>query len=161
MKIHASHVLLLALTACLGLNGSGCRAASDNGRDEYPYAIPIELTQVHLALDTPVELNKEFMTYNSVVLDELRGTTDHLMEGGSYVACGHYKLSSLDEANLYVGLTNGRIEGDCARLVTRGEGTFRIPFRIASMGDLHVSFYPAHGGEVVTTAYYQEPSHAR
>ncbi len=150
-----TQVLLLAV--CAGLGGAACRANLAHQQSEYPYAIPVELTQVWMKLnETPLP------PPDAVVLDEVRGTADRLMEGGSYVASGHYKLSSLKEAQLYLGLTDGRIEGDCTRFVSRGEGTFRIPFRIIATGKLHVTFYTirADGGDVVTTAYYQEPTHA-
>ena len=151
-----THVLLLA--ACLALGGSACRTNSDQENREYPYAIPLEIHQVRTKLD-----NATLSAADSVVIDEVRGTIDHLGEGGSYVASGHYRLDSKDEAQLYVGLTNGRIEGETTRFVSRGEGTFRIPFRIGAMGELHGTLYAlsTDGGEVLTTAYYREPTHAR
>jgi len=151
-----THALLLA--ACLALGGSACRTNSDQEGREYPYSIPLERHQVSTKLDNATLANAD-----SVVIDEVRGTTDHLVEGGSYIACGHYRLNSQDEAQLYVGLTDGRIERDTTRFVSRGEGTFRIPFLILAMGNLHGTLYTLRtaGSDVLTTAYYQEPTRAR
>jgi hypothetical protein len=146
------------MAACLATAGSACRTNSDQEEREYPYSIPLEIHVVRMKLD-----NATLATADSVVIDEVRGTTDHLVEGGSYIASGHYRLNSQDEAQLYVGLTDGRIEGDTTRFVSRGEGTFRIPFLILAMGKLHGTLYTlrTESSDVLTTAYYQEPTHAR
>jgi len=93
---------------------------------------------------------------DSIVIDEVRGTSPSLAVNGLYRVSGHYTLASADEASLSFTVRATRPGDGCTRndrdghmRVRRGSGTFALTGRIAYEGEPSVSLFRVHDG--VTT----------
>jgi len=147
MKIRA--VLFVVLTATLSLNA----ATPVNGDGPYnlSHTVPVTLGRTTLQPE------------DKIVIDSIRGTADTITSGNVYRVDGHYALGSCDEAQLAINVTNGQGDSHAGVLpkdliVTRGEGTFSLYFRMNAGGDAHLSFYPAgHGGASFASVYFNGP----
>jgi beta-lactamase regulating signal transducer with metallopeptidase domain len=109
-----------------------------------------ELTHV-----IPIQIGESgFKPGDSIVITEVRGTSDHFEVDGTYQVKGTYTLASRDHATLAISVTakdlkNGRgYWGDKQSVkITRGSGTFTLTERMACEGYPHISFY-ADGGSI-------------
>lgn len=138
---------------CTGLE-SVHDSADDNRADGLPHELKAE--EVHTYLG------------NEIVITDLRGDSRTYQPGATYMVRGHYKLRSHREAVLTQWCSNGWVQevgskepdpqhGGSLR-VKRGEGDFSFRFKVKEVGDLHLSFYPADGGESFASLYYAPTS---
>ena len=61
-----------------------------------------------------------------------------------------------DEAVLHVYATNGEVQNSQGPLIKRGEGQFTRTFTLLKEGELHLSFYPAKGGDGFGGVYFAQ-----
>ncbi len=116
-----------------------------------PHVIPIELYQTEWS---------QFRTGDSITVTELRGTSPRIEVGQTYQVKGHYLLASENSAMLSLYCTNGDVRetrGPQRAIVKKGEGDFAWEFKIVKLGGLHVSYYPAKGGDGFGGCYFRQP----
>ncbi len=113
--------------------------------------------------DVPITIGKTaFAPGDEIRIEQVTGTRSELAVGGEYEIRGRYTLASRDAALLALNSTafgdDVRTSGDKERNVTGGSGAFVLRFAIHADGDLHLSFYPADGGESFGGVYFRSPT---
>jgi hypothetical protein len=152
MKTRLSHLLQIAVSAAalviLGLPWPGSAAGNDGTAEVLPHQVAFEVGDA------------EFLPGDSIVIEEVRGTSEVISTGQTYCVTGTYNLASRDEAKLecHVTATSGSgisqiLPGQTMR-VTKGSGSFRLIKRVNEQGYLHVSFYPALSGNGFGGVYF-------
>jgi beta-lactamase regulating signal transducer with metallopeptidase domain len=100
--------------------------------------------------------SSEFLDGDSIAITELAGSAGMIKPGHTYTVNGRYTLKSHDEAMLHVYATNGEVNSVQGPPVKRGEGEFSRTFTLLENGDLHLSFYPAKGGNGFGGVYFAQ-----
>ncbi len=139
----------MRIAACLlvGL----CVAASGAWAGGEPPGIPFRLGKEH------------FRPGDSVVVDQVQATSPQLDVGAKVVVRGHYRLASAGEAAIGLFVTHRApatgdgVAPEQLRRIQAGEGAFELSCEITYAGDLHVSLYPASGGESFGGVYIVPP----
>ena len=113
---------------------------------------------------------QEVHTYvgNEIVITDVRGDSREYRPGATYLVSGHYRLRSHREAVLTQWCSNGWVQEVDSKepepqhggslQVKRGEGEFSFRFKVKKVGALHLSFYPADGGDAFASLYYAPTS---
>ena len=122
-------------------------AAGDSTSADYPFEIRFELGAA------------EFAPGDQITIHKLRGTSGTIKAGESFCVEGTYTLASLPDAELAffatVQSTNPvPTERKQIAIVKAGSGTFRLEKTMTEDGYLHVSFYPATGGDCFGGIYF-------
>ncbi len=77
---------------------------------------------------------------DEITIEQVFADNDALEAGTTLRVRGRYRLASVDNAQLYVGVTNGA--GSMALVdVTAGERSFELTLHATRAGNLHVSLY--------------------
>ena len=97
-----------------------------------------------------------FVEGDSIEIKEITGTARNLQPGNRYIVRGRYKLVSQDKAKLHLYATDGETKCQQGPDVGRGEGNFVRTFDYLKEGGLHLSFYPAEGGESFGGVYFAQ-----
>jgi beta-lactamase regulating signal transducer with metallopeptidase domain len=108
-----------------------------------------ELTHV-----IPIQIGESgFKPGDSIVITEVRGTSDHFEVDGTYQVRGMYTLASHDHATLSISVSAkdprnavGYIGNAQSINITRGSGTFTVTERMACEGYPHIGFKSDDGG---------------
>jgi hypothetical protein len=96
----------------------------------------------------PIQIGQSgFKPGDSIVITEVRGTSDHFEVDGTYQVKGTYTLASHDHATLSISVSAkdprnawGYTSKKQSINVTRGSGTFTVAERMACEGYPHLSF---------------------
>ena len=103
----------------------------------------------------PYELGKtDFQGGDTITVTSVKGDRTRFEPGGTFVVEGTYTLASRDEAALAAYVTNGEVEGDNKKHLTKGSGTFSLVFKVTKKGYPHVSFYPVPYGHGCGGVYF-------
>ena len=126
--------------------GSGQRngdqqAAADKRRIE-PVAVPFRVTSRKFQAGDSVNVESFWQ------LPQQQGLP-------RYEVRGHYRLASRPRAQLAQWCSNGTLRANQGIEVERGEGKFRFTFAVVHNGNLHLSYYPAGGGNSFGSIYYE------
>jgi RNA polymerase sigma factor (sigma-70 family) len=112
--------------------------------------------QTNFQLGSTKLLNGDQITITSV-----RGSSDVMAPGNSYLVTGTYTLASQSDAmlSLYTtstraGLNDNGPYGNNFTPMHKGSGTFTLEFHFRIDGYPHLSIYPATGGEVLGSQYF-------
>jgi hypothetical protein len=103
---------------------------------------------------------QEFKAGDGIAIDQVLATSPKFEVGAKVVVRGHYQLASAVKASLGLFVTHrspaGRDPSAPSQLVSvdKEGGTFELSCEITYPGDLHVSFYPASGGESFGGVYF-------
>ena len=97
---------------------------------------------------------QDFRPGDSIEITEVSGSSDVLEVGQTYTVKGRYTLASEDAAALHVYATNGETRSEQGPIVQRGSGEFVRTFTFVKQGKLHLSFYPAKGGNGFGGIYF-------
>jgi hypothetical protein len=106
----------------------------------------------------------QFVDGDLVTITEVLASSPNLVPGDRVVARGSYTLKSQPSALLAIQLTAnapGGVDGSSAasrKIVSAGSGTFEFLYEIKQPGALHVTFYPAAGGNSFGGVYFASPS---
>jgi ketosteroid isomerase-like protein len=100
--------------------------------------------------------SREFQNGDSIEITGLSGPAGVLRPGQTYIVSGKYTLKSHDDAALHVYATNGETSSSQGPIMKRGEGQFTRSFTLLKEGDLHLSFYPAEGGDSFGGVYFTQ-----
>ncbi len=92
-----------------------------------------------------------------ITIDRIEGTAAALIPGQIYTIYGRYQLTSYDRAYLNLYATNGETKCKQGPLVSRGQGEFQRTFEYLEDGYLHLSYYPAEGGDTFGGIYFRNP----
>ena len=98
----------------------------------------------------------EFQNGDSIEITDLSGPAGIIRPGDTYIVSGRYTLKSHDDAALHVYATNGETSSSQGPIIKRGEGQFTRSFTLLKKGDLHLSFYPAKGGDSFGGVYFAQ-----
>jgi hypothetical protein len=137
----------LALTFGLQILSASANAAPLE--TNFSYAISFELGKSNLKGG------------DEITITSVRGDRAHLEPGGNYLVQGHYTLASADAASLALFCTTDGSSGSTPVTqnqeikITRGSQDFLLS-EIACDGWLHLSFYPADGGNSLGGIYFGE-----
>jgi hypothetical protein len=143
MRTPPAHLLqcLLTLFAITAPCAFAAPDASDGTSTDLPFLVPFELG------DT------QFPPGDSIVIRQVRGTSEKIMVGGTYSVDGAYTLSSMDEAELafYATTTSNSsnttpVDQKQKMRIKKGSGSFHLVKTIHEDGYLHVSLYPGAFG---------------
>lgn len=97
-----------------------------------------------------------FRSGDGIAIKGVTGSNAALEEGGHYTVRGRYTLSSRSAATILLPALKSDTTGDSNRLrVSRGEGKFEFSGVLTRSERLHVSFYPAGGGEGFGGIYFR------
>ncbi len=141
-------IILCALVSCATSALAG-DTPSPKPDGDFPYVIMFETGSV------------DFAQGDAITISELRGSTNRIVQGGTYCITGAYTLDSQDAADLcfYATTTNktaSKVASEQSVRVSKGSGSFRLVKRMDDPGYLHLSFY-AHGHNVGGVYFGQEP----
>ncbi|HYG36544.1 MAG TPA: hypothetical protein VEC99_17255 [Clostridia bacterium] len=122
-------------------------AAGNETPNDFPFNLQFELGAA------------EFAPGDNITIKKLRGTSNTIKAGESYCVEGTYTLTSKPEAELafFATLLNPNptpIEKKQIAIVKKGSGSFRLEKTMTEDGYLHVSFYPAAGGNCFGGIYF-------
>jgi uncharacterized protein (TIGR03435 family) len=98
---------------------------------------------------------------DSIVIEDVRGTSDRITPGNIYEIKGRYTLTSQDGASLGASVTVSRETKNYPGLATdttkiaRGNGRFTLWMYMRDPGDPHLSFYPMGGGNSFAGIYFE------
>lgn len=149
----------------IGENGAEQKAAAPQGniKDSVTYSGPPpkypnpgDLKPVSFKLGST-----RFEPGDSITIDELRGTSNKVVEGNLYQIKGHYILNSHEDALLAASVTtnsNTKSHGGSPSLnmsVNKGSGQFTLWLFMREHGDPHLSFYPSNGGSSFASVYFE------
>ena len=103
---------------------------------------------------------QQFKAGDGIVIDQVLAKSPKLGIGDKVVVRGHYQLASAAQASLGLFITHSAPPD--ADHVTRSQttriespkGSFELSCEIAYLGDIHVSFYPASGGQSFGGIYF-------
>ena len=129
------------------LSGAQSQSQETELGSVYPYEIPFEMYQ---------ESWSRFQPGDSIIITEFRGTSPRIEVGASYRVTGSYTLASQSTAKIHAYATSGEVQSTQGPDVSRGSGIFVREFTLTKMGDLHVDFYPANGGQGFGGMYYRK-----
>jgi len=107
---------------------------------------------------------QQFKSGDSIVIDQVLTTSPKFEVGAKVVVRGHYQLASAAKASLGLFVTHRAPAGrdpfapSQVESVGKAGGSFELSCAIAYPGDLHVSFYPATGGEAFGGLYFSDAS---
>jgi hypothetical protein len=142
------HVITTTVPALLGLTfalaASG--GTSDTARD-FPSVVVFELGEA------------EFLPDDSIIIQQVRGTSSTIGAGGTYCVEGTYTLASREEADLALFATTlgdvpSPTDPSQHTRIEKGTGTFRLVKTMKQEGYLHVSFYPVPSGSAFGGVYF-------
>ncbi|MCE5186195.1 MAG: carboxypeptidase regulatory-like domain-containing protein [Planctomycetaceae bacterium] len=100
--------------------------------------------------------SRDFLGGDSIEITEILGTSGQFEIGQTYEVKGTYELASHDAAVLHLYATGGETRSDQGPDIVKGTGEFKRTFEFIKAGDLHLSFYPAGGGESFGGIYFAE-----
>jgi len=100
--------------------------------------------------------SSKFQNGDSIEITDLYGSAGVIKPGETYIVSGRYTLKSHDDAALHVYATNGEVQSSQGPSIKRGEGRFTRTFTLLKEGDLHLSFYPARGGDSFGGVYFAQ-----
>jgi beta-lactamase regulating signal transducer with metallopeptidase domain len=100
--------------------------------------------------------SRKFQNGDSIEITDLSGPAGVIKPGETYIVSGRYTLKSHDDAALHVYATNGEVQSSQGPSIKRGEGRFTRTFTLLKEGDLHLSFYPARGGDSFGGVYFAQ-----
>lgn len=98
----------------------------------------------------------DFQLGDQIQITELLGTAQAIKMGETYTVKGKYTLASHNTAMLHIYATNGETSSEQGPLIERGGGEFSRTFTMLKPGELHLSFYPAGGGNGFGGIYFRE-----
>jgi hypothetical protein len=129
-------VTLFAITAYCAFSAQD---ALDGTTRELPLVVPFELG------------DQQFPSGDSITIQQVRGTSEKIMVGGTYSVDGTYTLSSMNEAELAFYSTSNATNHSPTdpkqkMRIKKGSGSFHLVKTIYYDGYLHVSFYPGAYG---------------
>jgi len=111
--------------------------------------------------DVPFAVGRQqFQPGDSIVIDQVLATSPKLTAGDTVVVRGHYRLASAAKASLGLFVTHRSpapadpIAPTQTAAVIAANGAFELSCTIGAAGALHVSFYPASGGEAFGGVYF-------
>lgn len=121
---------------------------ADTENSDLPYVVPF------------APRDADFRGGDGIAVTTIRGDRPTLQPGGHYRVTGVYLLQSSEKASLCLWSTDGETqpEREPCQMVSRGAGALGIGFRIKEpMRRLHLSFYPAEGGDSLGGVYLLNP----
>jgi hypothetical protein len=138
---------------CLTVVGALCcsirsTCGAEMSAEELTYAVPFELGDA------------AFVPGDAIVIQDLRGSTNTIAIGHTYLVTGTYTLSSRDEAQLAFYVSSRTASGPSLvdpRQVVRvkkGTGTFALMKTMQEEGYPHLSFYPTSSGGDLGGVYF-------
>jgi hypothetical protein len=107
---------------------------------------------------------QQFKAGDSIVIDQVQATSPQLERGARVVVRGHYQLASTASASIGLFITEhgpataGEAQTSQMSQANSGNGTFELSCTIDRVGEPHVSFYPAGGGETFGGVYFSTRS---
>jgi hypothetical protein len=118
---------------------SAVNCAATEAADDLPCMVPFELGDAQLPPG------------DSITIEQVRGTSEKIMPGGTYSVDGTYTLRSMDEAQLAFYATTSStnstpVDPKQKTGVKKGSGSFHLVKTMNEDGYLHVSFYPGAYG---------------
>lgn len=154
-KAGAPHISFYPAIGGEGFGGTYFREAVDRPAEGAP------LITIPFKEATPSWQKGPDTSGNDIIILKVTGSRAHLEEGGVYVLEGRYTLADHERARLVVYATNGETEAMSYDApngihIKKGSGTFRLSARLVKKGGLHVSMYPAEGGEGFCDQYIVE-----
>jgi hypothetical protein len=127
-------------------------AATNDPATDLRQTVAVELGDAH------------FAPGDSLTIQNVYGTSDLILTGGTYCVEGTYTLNSQDAAELALfttGAADNRktpVEPTQTQRITKGTGTFRLTTPLRTEGYLHVGFYPLTSGGSFGGIYFgQKP----
>ncbi len=113
--------------------------AATEAAQDLPDVVPFELGDAQLPPG------------DSITIEQVRGTSQKIVVGGTYSVDGTYTLSSMDEAELAFYATTSStkstpVDQKQKIRVKKGSGSFHLVKTMNEDGYLHVSFYPGAFG---------------
>lgn len=102
----------------------------------------------------------QFKSGDDIVIDQVLARSSKLSVGDKVTVRGHYRLASAATASLGLFVTHKSTAGadavasSQAMRVEGASGAFELSCEIAYVGDLHVSFYTASGGNTFGGVYF-------
>ncbi len=109
----------------------------------------------------------QFKTGDDIVIDQVLARAPKLRVGDKVTVRGHYRLGSTAAASLGLFVSHrSPAKADAAASsqtmrIEGANGTFELSCEITYAGDLHVSFYPASGGDAFGGVYFTlAPNHS-
>ena len=139
----AGLVLIIATAAVMLPMAKGMANKPGPKKDVVMHPVDFEITTA------------KFNQGDLIEITDLSGTASDIRPGATYVVKGRYKLESRDDAMLHVYATNGETSSNQGPIIKRGEGQFTRTFTVLKEGMLHLSFYPADGGESFGGVYFE------
>ena len=149
--------LTLVATFAIGTCGLACLAAPAANRSS-----GYDLSHV-----VHFETGKTgFKEGDKITIDEVRGTSDTMNAGNTYVIKGTYKLASAKSAELAAFTTADSRDAKAmsmqnipnqktqTTMVEQGEGQFTLILYMWYDGNPHLSFYPSDGGSSFGEVYF-------
>jgi hypothetical protein len=98
--------------------------------------------------------NARFVSGDMITVQSVRGDRPVIEVGGTYQVDGSWTLASQPAAMLALYSTNGEVRGSNNVRVQQGTGTFSFTVHVVREGNLHVSLYPAKGGNSFGGVYF-------
>ena len=109
----------------------------------------------------PVVVSKQqFKPGDVIVIEQVLATSPKPGIGDRVVVRGHYRLASEPKASLGLFVTHRSLAGPDSPTKTQttrvesASGSFELSCEVTDVGDMHVSFYPAYGGEAFGGVYF-------
>jgi hypothetical protein len=141
MRTPRAHLLqgLVTLFAITGSYAFAAPDSTDGTSKDFPCSVPFELGDA------------QFRHGDSIIIRQVRGTSEKIMVGGTYSVDGTYTLSSMEEADLAFYSTTSStnsapVDPKQKVRIKKGSGSFHLVKTINENGYLHVSFYPGAFG---------------
>jgi hypothetical protein len=103
---------------------------------------------------------QQFKAGDAIVIDQVLASSPNLGIGDKVVVHGHYRLASAPKASLGLFVTHpspdgvDRISPSQKARIEGANGSFELSCEITYIGNIHVSFYPASGGESFGDIYF-------
>jgi hypothetical protein len=116
-----------------------------------------ELSPVPFVVD-----QQQFKAGDGIVIEQVLATSAKLEAGAKVVVRGHYQLASAAKARLGLFVTHRSPAGpdhsapSQIKPIERTGGSFELSCEITYPGNLHVSFYPATGGEAFGGVFFSD-----
>jgi len=98
--------------------------------------------------------NAGFAAGDVITIRSVRGDRPAIEVGGTYQVEGSWTLATQPAALLQLWSTNGEVRGSNGTRIQQGTGTFSFTVNVVREGNLHVSLYPAKGGNSFGGVYF-------
>jgi hypothetical protein len=153
---------IAAIVSCVGLKAEDAPAIKEPKTGIAPSSAPQKVKFV----TGP----KQFAEGDEIVIDKVMCSSSEFKPGDKVVVQGHYRLTSIPEAQLALYLTHWKGDGREKAQPTQygdvksGSGAFEREYTIQTEGSLHLSFYDMTKGKLIGGVYFgtqQQVDHSK